>query len=397
MFDFLFFTFLIYGYKVGFMDYSIFIPFSMLLSYIIFAKKSINLKFPKLIMYLVSIFFTLLVISGISTIYNDSFVSEYYLKPIRVVLVLFLIYFYFHYRNIQSDKLLKVILYVLLLNSLVVFLQYILFYLDISDTFLFHPDIKLVEAYRKPGLTSGFPTGGMLSIFGAFLSIYLYFKLKSNLYLYLFFVFGLSVFLTARSAMYLFIVLTPLYLYLFGIVFNKRRILFYFGVVTILLITIIYNNMNPILEETVHRMFANVINYLETGDFNDYSTSHMLSSDHFKFPDNLQDILIGNSLPHTSNFFVSDISYFRILWSNGIFSLFLYMLAFFLIWFNSYSKKFYKILTSEDILITFIFIVVFFMCFKGSYLFSRVIGDFLIVLFIWRKYFDKKEKNSSSN
>jgi hypothetical protein len=394
MFDFIFFIYLLYGYKVGFIDYSILIPFIMLFSYIIFKNEKIILSLPKLILYLISIFFILFIIAGLSTVYNGSFVSEYYLKPIRVILVLTLIYFYFYYRKIKLDKLLKVLLYVLLLNSIVVLLQYILFYFSISNTFLFHPDIGFVEAYRKPGLTSGFPTGGMLSIFGSFLAIYLYFKFKNFLYLYLFFIFSLSVFLTARSAMYLFLVLTPLYLYLFGIIFNRLRILLYFVIVSLLIISLIYNNMNPILEGTVNKMFANVINYMETGDFNDYSTRHMLSSDHFKFPDTLKDIIIGNSLPHTSSFVVSDISYFRILWSNGIFALFLYMMAFFLIWFNSYSKSFYKKLSSQDILVTFVFFIVFIMCFKGSYLFSRVIGDFLIIIFIWRKYFDKKENCS---
>ncbi len=393
MFDFIFLTFLLYGYKVGLIDYSILLPFFMVTTYIILKpQKRLLLSYSAF--YLISIFFFIFCISGISALYNNSLVSEYYFRPLRAIVVIFLAYFYFYYRDIGSNKFLKILLYVLLLNSLVILLQYALYYLNISDNFLFHPDIGRVEAYRKPGLTSGFPTGGMCAIFGSFLSIYLYFESKISLYLYLFIIFSLSIFLTARSVMYIFILLMPIYLFLQGVLFNKLRILIYCAAASLLIIILIQNNMNYMLEGSINKMFANVINYVETGDFNDYSTRQLLSYDHFKIPVSFRDILIGNSLPHTSKFMVSDIGYFRIWWANGIFSLLLYLLAFFFVWRNAYfrySKTSSKKIKSFNILVFFTFFTVFIMCFKGSYLFSRVIGDFLILLFLWRKKFNESK------
>ena len=90
-------------------------------------------------------------------------------------------------------------------------------------------------------------------------------------------------------------------------------------------------------------------------------------------------MLIGNSLDKASGFQPSDISFVRVLWSNGIFSLLLYVLSFFIVWYYSVKRLSDKPL---KVLYFSIFFLVFAMLFKGPYLFSTIVGPMVMFLFV---------------
>jgi hypothetical protein len=346
----------------------------------VFSLKNVYLN-PKpefqILIYLMVIIFT---ISLISTLTNFTApVLEYVLKPVKVVLIGFLVYYYVLLRDIVLERALLILMLVCFTNSIVVYLQYFLDFFYGLKTFLYHPDIGTYTPYRKPGLTTGFPTSGIISVVSAFLSFYFYFKKSQYIWLIIFFISSLSVFLSARSAMYLYILLMPVLLFYFSFYFQKFKPLFIAPMILVTAISFALGSENNLISGTVDKMFANVINYMETGSFHDYSTRHLVSGDHLSFPDNISTIVIGNSLDKSSGFQPSDISFVRIFWSNGILALSIYILAFILVWYFSIRS-----LPDRPLKVLFfsIFFVVFVMLFKGPYLFSTIVGPLVLFLFV---------------
>jgi hypothetical protein len=135
---------------------------------------------------------------------------------------------------------------------------------------------------------------------------------------------------------------------------------------------------HPLIVGTVSKMFANIFNFLETGSFHDYSTSQLVSEEHLSYPSDIKTFLIGNSLPKTNFFQPSDISFVRVIWSNGIFSLLTYILAFFYVCYLAVTKTLNK---AHKVLFSAIFVMVFILLFKGPYLFSSTVGPLVLFLF----------------
>ena len=80
--------------------------------------------------------------------------------------------------------------------------------------------------------------------------------------------------------MYLYILLLPILLIYFSIHFNKLKPLFIVPTILLIVISTGISSENKILIGTKEKMFANIINYMETGTFHDYSTKHLVSGDH---------------------------------------------------------------------------------------------------------------------
>jgi hypothetical protein len=134
------------------------------------------------------------------------------------------------------------------------------------------------------------------------------------------------------------------------------------------------------MQGTIDKMFANIINYMETGSFHDYSTAHLVSSDHLYFPDTAKTFLIGNSLGKESGFQPSDIGYVRITMGIGVFGIILYLIAYLVMYSLSIKRANRLNYPTSKILLSLIYIAFFIMSLKSDYMFSRVIGDSITIL-----------------
>jgi len=375
--DFIFIFFIIFGYKINVFDFSVIVPFLLLL---VASIKNNDLLISKDILIIECLFLFLFVIGSVSYVYNvTDFEFEYLLKPIRLILLSVIIYFYFFKKNIQLIDVIKYITIASLVNSLVIYSQYILDFLDVTKNFLIHPVIGTYTPYRKPGLCTGFPTSGLVSVIGSLLSVFLMFLYRSKYWFIVFCIITSTVLLSARSAMYIYILIVPVYLMYISIYYKNYIYLKLYFIIIICIILLIYYNIGPLLQGTIDKMFANIINYYDTGDFNDYSTKHLLSSDHYSLPIQFDNLIIGTSLGKSSGFQPSDVSFIRIIWSNGLLSLFIYLTAFFSFLFLSYQKVKFFNHKPLSVLLFCLYLSVFILMFKGPYLFSRIIGDSLLL------------------
>ena len=253
MVDFIFVFFLIFGYKFGVLDTSFFVPLIILSLNFLLRYKRTNNKHSYLSLkpefgLLIYVMLVIFMVSLFSTIVNHTNpVPEYVLKPIKVILTGLVAHFYIVFRKIEIDRALFILTIVCLSNSLVVYLQYILDILFDIKSFLYHPNLGYYTPYRKPGLATGFPTSGIISVIGAFLSFYFFYKKSHKIWVFLFFFSSVSVFLSARSAMYLYILLLPILLIYFSIHFNKLKPLFIVPTILLIVISTGISSENKIL------------------------------------------------------------------------------------------------------------------------------------------------------
>ncbi|MBT5491587.1 hypothetical protein HOK00_04705 [bacterium] len=383
MLDFIFFFFLIFGYKIGVIDFSILISGSILLSLVIIKKVNL-IRIPKIISIFMAIFSLIIIVACVSFLINNGdFIPEFVLKPVRVIILMFIIYFYIKIRKLSFINILKILLFVILVHSIVIYLQYILYYLGIDKTFLYHPSLTWTSPFRKVGLTTGFPVAGLIVVFGSMLSLFLYYLSRNRIYIFIFFIMSLSIFITARSAMFIYILLIPTYMFILSYSYRRYSLIVWYLLFILSSVLIVYFYLIetiPMMQGTIDKMFANIINYMETGSFHDYSTAHLVSSDHLYFPDTAKTFLIGNSLGKESGFQPSDIGYVRITMGIGVFGIILYLIAYLVMYSLSIKRANRLNYPTSKILLSLIYIAFFIMSLKSDYMFSRVIGDSITIL-----------------
>ncbi|MFM4678113.1 hypothetical protein ACEUD4_06940 [Aeromonas media] len=371
--------------KLGSVDFSV---LSLLMCFSVVFLKNIRIKSVPMRCitknHIVLYFFmvSLLVLSLVSFIANSGgdIDFQFTLKPIRVVIVsLMLIYI------AKSEKLLikdvaVIIMLAASINSTVVVVQYIVQILFGISDFLLNPNFSesVITPYRKPGLMSGYPTAGILSILGILSAIYLYRTEKINKFIFiaLFFLNGATCFMTARTAVYLFIVVCLPYFMMS--VLKRRGLLIIITTALSLasIVTYVASSDDKVLSGTVDKMFANIINYSQKGTFNDYSTEDLLEN-HYEFPNDQFILFFGNSKSSYDSETNSDVSIFKIAWNSGILSSIIYVLSYLFIWFSSLSMTKDK---REKVYINIFFCVFFIANAKGFYFFSRVVGDSSMLL-----------------
>lgn len=324
---------------------------------------------------------------------GDYYDEQFLFKPFRVILLLFILCYIFQKRNLSFDHILKAIVAAALLNAFVVYLQYIDSFLGGAGDILQNPSFKesAMTPYRKAGLMSGFPVAGILSFCGSMIAFHFFSQNKSKKYLLLYIIIGITCFLTARTALFLFLLGTTSFL--LALCFKKGRvdILLAFLLITCSALSYLFSSENDVIIKTRTKMFANVIHYVEDGNANDHSTNDLFTN-HYVMPTEFSTLLIGNSVPPQLNIVNSDVSFFRITWNNGIFSTLLYVLSYLFMWlvvFNSSAMQ-----VKESKLIMFIlFTGIFISNFKGLYFFSRVLGDLIFMIFISCVVNEKKRSN----
>ncbi|OEE42265.1 hypothetical protein ACODG7_12190 [Vibrio anguillarum] len=315
----------------------------------------------------------ILSISLLSAIYNGGIItSEYALKPVRILLLYFSVT---ALTTINYTDVVKGIMVAVLVNSIMMYIQ---FFSELHGLPVYYnPEFidRFDMIYRQPGFYSGYPEH---SIIAACAFILLFREHKKLFYICLVFTMP-SLLLSGRTGIYA--LLVGVALYLFFLSFRKPRLLIYLTTFLISLYLILYfvklfeGYFNPQIIFAVEHILLPIQGVLsDSGRLGDYSTDDLINN-HYFLPDDWHGLLIGNSLPPFDGGVKSDVSFIRIIFGNGIFSLILYLFCFAFL-----ARKLFlsnKIGTSEAFIIVFIFLV---SIFKGPFLFSRIVGDVFIIL-----------------
>ena len=236
----------------------------------------------------------------------------------------------------------------------------------------------------------GYPVSGLLAFIGlgCLLLEYVRSKVKTNSFFVLFLILLPSIAITSRTTFYLFLIfLLPIYIYLIIKSKNSFVIFLLLAFFTLMLFDGFFETHH--FQKTFEKMFANIINYFEYGTFHDYSTAVLMNM--YVFPGDLKTFVIGNALHHRENYINSDVFFSRITWSTGIFYMTSFIFAFAVLSYRMF-KKCNNNMTRA--IITVILIGCFLANFKGNYMFSRVVGDTLILLYI---YFSQNNSSPLNN
>jgi hypothetical protein len=264
-----------------------------------------------------------------------------------------------------------------LINASVIYAQYILDFLHMDSSWLVAPSFnkEILVAYRKPGLMSGYPAAGMLSLYGVLFGVWMICR-KFSLSLFLpIIVLTAALFLTSRTALYLGMVV----IFLFFVTFSLRRSAIKMLLVVVLLIPLfIYFLIKSdiVHTDTIKVMFEVFIRFSETGQIFTHSSDATLNS--LMYYPEVKTFLIGNGLLNlTDQLTTIDSGYQKMLFGGGIFYLVTIVFLFFGYWYlaSRFLKDRYLMFVTHSI-----YIVVFLANLKGGTIFAQVIGDVPVML-----------------
>ncbi|EJG1498970.1 hypothetical protein COR22_RS22950, partial [Vibrio parahaemolyticus] len=361
--------------KIGILDLTVF-PLLIFLFYRGVLGK-VKFKLTKHIYFLLIIIIMICIWALWSSFINHgAFYPEFLFKPFRVavVLILLTVIFQSYSENNLTNVVLNSIVMAASINALVVLIQYTNGITGLGDPlFLKSPAFgDLDTPFRKPGITAGYPVTGMLSLFGLLTSFWLYYvNKKSFIYLVTFCLSLFGLVLGARTTLLIFLLFSPVLLFWVARLSRGHFFILIVLIASFILYVVNQYMTNDFIKGTVDVMFANIFNYINTGNALDYSSRDLVEN-HYRLPVAFWDLLFGNSLPPRESPVNTDVSYIRIWWSNGLIGLTLYMSHFILLTFiglcyaKDKSTKTYFLL-----MITSVFIA----SFKGPFLFSRLSYD----------------------
>lgn len=357
---------LIYLPKIGILDFTIFllIPLSLFL----FITKRIHIEkeiiFATIILLLIQAYVII-----ISTI-NGVFISNVILIPIRNIIIMISLYITILYYKMNFNEFIKIILYVLLFNTILIFIQFTLHLNFGIIDYLYNPQFpaEMINTVRKPGYFTGYPVAGFISNMGTIFSIYIYRNNKNFIYIYLYLLFFITSLLTARTALLFNILIFPFII----LSLNKRHI-FYLIIIFIIsvFLFIIYSNNYTI---AIFNKFKVAFEFLieQKGD---HSTNDLIKN-HYKLPNDLLDFSFGNALDPQK---FSDVGYIQAIFKGGM-TLFTITLFFYFYLFTSMLKSISKNKKDTFFILSIILCFIFYN-FKGPYLLSRTVGDFIMIIF----------------
>ena len=392
MIDFLFFFFLIFGYKIGYIDYSILLPGFILLCHILLYQR-LNIKLPKtltlIFLFLILAIFT----SFISMTYSqENLVAEFTLKPLRIILFIYILWAYIDIKHLTFFSILKNISYIVFVHAMVIYIQFAFDLIGIDSAFLYNPVIENYSSNRKLGLASGYPTAGLVILLGSLVGLYLSFNLNSNKFKAIFLISFAAIFFTGRSSMYLFLLTIPTYLTYLSFYYRRFNTIILFILTVTLIASTIYFFYLPIFQGVIDKIFANVINFYNFGSFHDYSTEALFSERHIYFPNDIKTFLIGDYLGRENGFKTSDMGLIAVLNGSGFITLFIYILIYFIIYWQCYTRLKSIYAHPLKFLLILMYFVFFIMQFKTNLFFARVGGDLVLIIsfiFIYARFNDK--------
>lgn len=353
--------------KINSLDLTIIILFPI--AFFILISKKITLK--KEFIYIIIILSFIQSYVFLTSVINMEFTSNVVLNTIRSILILSSLYIVISYYQIKFQTLIHLLMFVFLLNSILIFIQFFLHLKFGFIDYIYNPEFpkNMINTVRKPGYFTGYPVAGFISNVGVLSSLYLYSKEKKISYVIYFILFLTTSLLTARTALLFNLLIIPFSL----LILKKKHIISLFLILVPLIIFILLNSNDYItaIESKIRVVFDLIIE--QKGD---HSTNDLLKN-HYRLPNDIKTFIIGNALNPQ---FFSDVGYIQVLFKGGLllflFTLFFYSYIFIVVINNTYHYK-KEFIFSLSIIMCFIFYN-----FKGPYLLSRTVGDFILVIFI---------------
>lgn len=361
--------------KVSSFDLTLLPLSTLILSYLFFGRKKFSIStsiFLCLIFLLITVLF--------SAFLNSNLSIEHVFKPIRLILVISMLLFCFQNTTlkISINDIFRVIFGAALINAVVIYGQYVAhLFFGINDLLLINFDVDRSTPYRKPGLASGFPTAGLLNVFGVLSLLYLV-ENESKKYTY-FFIFLLPIFfITARTSLVLAVFSITILAFYNRNIF--KLVLVAVGIVSFFIMYIISGDNSEYLMKSFSFALELFSNFTSGDGLQTQSTNSLLSK-HFEIPVDIFILLFGTSLSTWSyGGGQSDVFFIRVLWGTGVFSVILYVFLYCQMWVscvNCVGSKFNKMV------LFLMFLIVFIASFKGAYIFSRFVSDPLLILFCY--------------
>ncbi|MBI6528372.1 hypothetical protein JEP40_04380 [Proteus vulgaris] len=371
---------LFYFPKIGNVDFTIvlLIPFSI---YILLIKR---IPINKEVIYSALILFSIQLYVLITSLINQEITPNVLLNPIRELLILLSCYIIIFYLKINFVKIINLLLFIFLLNSILIFLQFFLHIKYGIVNNLYNPEFPefMVNTVRKPGYFTGYPVAGFISNIGLLSSLYLYSYNKKNYYIFYLVIFFVTSLLTARTALLFNLLVTP---FLFLLLSKKHIfIIILTFILGLILLSIFHNDFIFAIFEKIKVVFDLIIT--QKGD---HSTNDLFNN-HYRIPQDIQVFIFGNALnPQV----FSDVGYIQALFKGGIiiFSLILFFYYYiFAIMLNKSKKDKRSYYFIISIILCFIFYN-----FKGPYLLSRTVGDYILIIFLslFNYFIDSSSKN----
>jgi hypothetical protein len=338
--------------------------------------------------YIIIIIWLLLLVWSLSLFFiNGSFNDVLILKPLRQIIMLTLVYSIFRRTNLEFTDICKIVITAALINTLVIYLQlYGQNVLGIQGFLMPNSfDMELDVSFRKPGLFSGYPHAGLLSLM-AIICLLNFTKTMKTIYFVLIQTCLItSLILTSRTALLL--SLLPFFVF-FMRSFKSKGTLAKFWTFLVIGVWIIVSILSILPEDTTNVAFEVFKNYSETGSFKTSSQEGLNNS--YVLPKHLTTYLFGNGLHNRTDLDTNvDDGYQSLVYGGGLLYLFTTLILFYI-----YSATTLRTLKNnlQRRTIYMIYFVVFIANYKADCMFSRVISD-VLVLFLALSLNYKTEDN----
>jgi hypothetical protein len=355
--------------RIGYIDLSV-MPLILGLIYDCFKHKNFTIFGNRSLSISIALLFIWFVISCISLIINNSGYLHNILVPLRASFLLIGWYQILIRRQFTLNTILIIFVCAALLNGIFIYYQYVADYFNLSIPHLYHNAFTSRTTYRQPGLFAGYSPSSALNAIGAACALYLSIGQKVRYYLFynvIFIVILASIFLSGRTGLIIILLFIGA-----NLIFAKAKLKYisiFFTIIIGLSLFKIYLIAPPDIKKSYQVAFEFIFNYTESHEMGTYSTKDIIQN-HYHIPSDVQTLLIGNGLE-----FNSDVAFIQIWYSSGIFAMLTATILISYIVFVSPRCKKYVYIT------TFIYFSLFLVCFKGSYLFSRITGDLMIILY----------------
>lgn len=372
--DFRFFHFLlacaIIAPKIYGIDYSILFLLIDALFVTLLCKKINN--WPNNYFFIVIMWLILLALTLTSLIFLGTVDVQFLLKPGRQIVLLTLMLFIADRIQLRIEHVFKIILFAALINCIIIAVQLIGHnYFKIPGFML--PvafNLEVDAPFRKPGLMSGYPHAGLLSLIAMQCLLYFYKRINRLLFVLFWSIFSISLIVTSRTALILGII--PHFFLLF-LGFRSKKAL---GSILLFLsfgLSLIVYIINMLPEDTFTHSFELFLNYSENKSFSTLSTDASLDS--YMWPQKTITWFLGNGKYMTNDYNLNVDDGFQIpFYGGGLIYLILILYVYFWYFYKSISrvKPYFKRVTIFSI-----FFIVFIANAKLDTIFTRVISDIL--------------------
>ena len=379
--------------KIGLIDYSI-VPISLLLGRQLLLNKLV-INIPSMLWGIIIAWTALFYLSVLTFLVNGSIGEIIIGKPPRQIIIIFFSYLLLSKNKSPISTAFYSLFIAGLINAIVIYIQYFLNAFGYSDNFLISPnfDAEINVAFRKPGLTAGYPTAGLLSLFGSISGLLILQFKKSKLVILCTILLIFTLVLTSRLALYLGMLVL---LYWFLKFTNRSNIKILINIIIITSAPLIYLYVEGYIHsDTLIVMFELFTNYIDNSEIETESSTALIES--FYYVPNFTTLIIGNGLDSLSDNLQSIDSGYQIrLFGGGLFYFLIFYIIYTLCWITIFSKK--EIDKRIKIAINIIFLLGIICEIKGGVIFSRVVGDCIVILtaaFLSVKYSNASKSNQN--